>query len=211
MVNLSRTASTLPKGYVFGFVKPISPNFVNYPPLVAPTLTAFGGKMLSTQSIADAVYSEESGGNKDKFQVMYVMQFPSVEKAVDWYHSDAYSAAKKLRVETSTGPLAIVEGPDFENYSGFLGAFIRIHDPVPFQKYAPSKTLAAYNAKRTYIEATEAVLSENFQGQYNAAVLIAFATKSDGKNWMLSEEYTPDRNLRLSTTSGPCAIIGKRN
>jgi uncharacterized protein (DUF1330 family) len=41
---------------------------------------------------------------------MVVLEFPSVEKAKEWWHSDLYSAAKKIRQRSATTRMLIVEG-----------------------------------------------------------------------------------------------------
>jgi len=203
MVVLKSTAKSLMRGYFFGFVKPTSPNFALYPKLLGPSLDAYGGKVLCKQDIKDASYSEDA----DEWTAMVVLQFPSVAQAVTWHDSEEYAEAKALRLETSTGQFAIIEGPDFGNYHGFLGAFIKVNDPVAFAKYAPTKTLGAYEARRTYNKVDDLPYAEGLEN-YDAAVLIAFPQRMGGTGWMTSTEYKPDRDLRLSTTSGPCAIIG---
>lgn len=206
MTNLASN-TTPKKGYVFGFVQPTSPKFAKYPPLGAPTIQPFGGRLVCKQSIKAAIHAE----NASDYAETYVLEFPSFQKAKDWYNSDVYAEPKKLRLETSTGPLVILEGEPVGDYQGFLTAFIKVDDKENFAKYSPVESLKEYQARRIYAAIDndkEAPLVAERTDAYHAVVLIAFPTRAHGKAWMDSDEYKEDRHLRLSSTSGPCAIIG---
>mmetsp|Transcript_12560 Transcript_12560/g.34841 ORF Transcript_12560/g.34841 Transcript_12560/m.34841 type:complete len:208 (-) Transcript_12560:29-652(-) len=202
--SINATAAAM-KGYLLAFIKPTSPAFQDYPKLASPTLQSFGGKILSKQSTDEAIYTEHA---KD-LGAMVVIQFPSLQKALDWYNSDEYAAAKKLRLETSKGYWAMMEGPDFgDDCTGFLGTFIKVNDLVTFQKYAPVESLSKFTSpnKRSFAKLEDVPLTET--RDYDAVVLIAFPTAAKGKEWMESKDYQPQLELRTSSSTGPCAIIG---
>lgn len=47
-----------------------------------------------------------------KPQRIVVSEFPSVERAVEWWHSDGYKKAKQLRQASADTKMIIVEGVD---------------------------------------------------------------------------------------------------
>ena len=131
---------------------------------------------------------------------------------MDFYHSEDYKEAKELRRATSEGPMVILEGEDddFDGYSGFSTFFIKVEDKSAFAKYSPVESLQQYNAKRCAVPIDKAVVKEDAD-DFDVAVLIAFPTAERGRAWLESEEYRPHGELRMATTTGPGAIIGKTN
>lgn len=101
-----------------------------------------------------------------------------------------------------------MEGDDFGEYGGFSTFFIKVNDRDAFSKYKPDESLKLFGAKRSFVTMDQAPLSERADA-FDAAVLIAFPTSKDGKAWLESDEYKSNGELRLATTSGPGALIGK--
>lgn len=106
MTNDSEASKSSKKGYVFDFIQPTSPEFAQYPALAAPTIQAHSGKILAKQRIQDAIYKEDA----DEYEASFVMEFPSLQQALDWYHSKEYSEPRKLRMATSKGPWVFFGG-----------------------------------------------------------------------------------------------------
>lgn len=72
--------------------------------LIEPTLTPYGGRFLVR------------GGNVENLEGSWkpsrlvIVEFPSVDKANAWWHSDEYKPAKQLRQETTHTEMILVEG-----------------------------------------------------------------------------------------------------
>jgi len=68
------------------------------------TIASFGGKYISR------------GGEKitlegtDRDTRLVIIEFPSLEKAKEWYHSEEYQRIKPLREGAATGLLIAIEG-----------------------------------------------------------------------------------------------------
>ncbi|MFC1579522.1 DUF1330 domain-containing protein [Thermodesulfobacteriota bacterium] len=73
-----------------------------YPPAVAPTIAEYGGKVL----IADHQAAVMEGTPQN---VIVALEFPSVEKAKQWYDSPEYGEVKHLRTSTTEGWLVIAD------------------------------------------------------------------------------------------------------
>lgn len=214
------------KGYVFGFVEPTAPDSaVQYSDaLVQTSLTAFGGTVKCRKAVQHAVYTEDV----DDYTTAYVLEFPSLQAAVDWYNSAAYRAAKQLRLATTEGPLVIVEAADADltGCRCFCLAFYQVFDPDAWAAYAPLASIAAHGGTSPTVvnlgsttEATTtaatadgdavaavAAVAENDDG-YAAAVLVGFPTLAHGRAWIRSYAYRVQRQLRMAATKGPFAIV----
>lgn len=75
-----------------------------YKDLAAPTLALYGGKYLAR---GGEVESLEGTWNMGR---IVVVEFPSAERAREWWNSDAYKAAKKLRQSTARTNMILVQG-----------------------------------------------------------------------------------------------------
>merc|ERR1712070_1261117 len=76
------------KGYLYGEFTPSNPSFKSeYAAKVEGTLPAFGGKLVVRATTEAALYKE--AGN---FGIGVLIEFPSVEMAMEWVQSDAYNA-----------------------------------------------------------------------------------------------------------------------
>ena len=95
----------MPKGYVIAQISVSDPDtYAKYIKLVLPTIEHFGGAFLVRGGRAES-YEGEPPGDRH-----VVIQFPSYKNAQDWYHSDVYAKAKRLRMSASTSVQTIVEG-----------------------------------------------------------------------------------------------------
>ncbi|MBN2321020.1 MAG: DUF1330 domain-containing protein [Acidobacteria bacterium] len=68
------------------------------------TIAKFGGKYLARAGKTIVFEGEQS----DKRLV--IIEFPSLEKAKEWYHSEEYTKVKALRKGAATGSLIAIEG-----------------------------------------------------------------------------------------------------
>ncbi len=71
---------------------------------VLPTIEAHDGEFL----VRGGEYTVEEGAWS--WQRVVVIRFPSVEKAREWYNSDAYVPLREMRQSASEGNLIIIEG-----------------------------------------------------------------------------------------------------
>jgi len=92
-------------GYVVAQIKVTNPDvYKDYIALVLPTIETYGEQFLARggQSVS---YESEPIGDRN-----VIIRFPSFDAAHSWYHSDEYSAAKKLRQSASISIQNIIEG-----------------------------------------------------------------------------------------------------
>ena len=68
------------------------------------TIAQFGGRF-----IARGAAPERLEGEQETLRIV-VLEFPSVEQARAWYHSDAYQALKAMRENAGNGQFMILEG-----------------------------------------------------------------------------------------------------
>jgi len=79
--------------------------YEEYKRLAAPTVAAFGGRYLVR---GGAVETLEGGRWKPGRFV--ILEFPSVQRAREWWGSELYAPIKKIRHETATSEMILVEG-----------------------------------------------------------------------------------------------------
>lgn len=92
-------------GYVIANVNVTDPGvFEEYRGMVPATIEAYGGKYLVRGGAADVAEGDWSPNR------LVVIEFESVQKAKEWYHSPEYTEAKAVRLRASTGDLVFVEG-----------------------------------------------------------------------------------------------------
>lgn len=93
------------KGYVIAQINVTDPDiYPRYVAQVQPTLAAFGGTFIVRGGAAQSFEGTPHGDRH------VVIEFPSLKAAQDWYHSDIYAEAKRLRQAASTSVQTIVEG-----------------------------------------------------------------------------------------------------
>lgn len=78
--------------------------FEEYRKLVPATIAQYGGKYLVR---GGAVQTVE--GNWQPKRVV-ILEFPSVERAKQWYNSQEYAPLRAMRMKASKGSVLIVEG-----------------------------------------------------------------------------------------------------
>jgi uncharacterized protein (DUF1330 family) len=78
--------------------------FTEYRKLVPATIEKYGGRFVVRGGTAE---TKEGGWSPAR---MVVIEFPSMEKARNWYHSPEYAPALALRLKCATAKLILVEG-----------------------------------------------------------------------------------------------------
>jgi len=78
--------------------------YERYKSMVPPSLAAYGGRFL----VRGGKVENLEGGWAPKRFVM--VEFPSVERAKEWWNSDEYAEAKALRQATASTQMIVVEG-----------------------------------------------------------------------------------------------------
>lgn len=92
-------------GYVIAQINIHDPEaYATYVKMVQPTLDLFDGQFLVRGGKARSFEGAPPGDRH------VIIQFPSYDKAMDWYASDAYAPAKRQRLSASTSVQTIVEG-----------------------------------------------------------------------------------------------------
>jgi uncharacterized protein (DUF1330 family) len=78
--------------------------YKSYTKLTPDTIAAYDGKFL--------VRGGETTLLEGDWQPkrMVVLEFPSVDRATSWWHSDEYASAKEIRQKAATTKMIIVEG-----------------------------------------------------------------------------------------------------
>jgi uncharacterized protein (DUF1330 family) len=79
--------------------------YPDYSKMVPATVAQFGGRF-----IARAGKSEVLEGDKPLPQRLVIIEFPSYERAKEWWDSEEYRPAKELRQAISDGTLFLIEG-----------------------------------------------------------------------------------------------------
>jgi uncharacterized protein (DUF1330 family) len=91
--------------YVLALVDVKDPvRYEDYRRLVLPTITAFGGRFVARGGRTEVLEGEWSAGR------LVIVEFPSVERAKEWWNSPEYAEAKAIRQATSVGTLVVTEG-----------------------------------------------------------------------------------------------------
>ncbi|MBX2962178.1 MAG: DUF1330 domain-containing protein [Cyclobacteriaceae bacterium] len=78
--------------------------YEDYKKLTPGIVESYGGKFIVRGGQTEALE-----GSWDPGRVV-VLEFPSTDQAKAWYNSPEYSEAKKIRMETSTAKILLVEG-----------------------------------------------------------------------------------------------------
>lgn len=76
--------------------------YEEYKKLTPPSVEAFGGKFVIRGNPVQVMEGEW------KFDRMVLLEFPTKEIALEWYHSDQYRKAKKIREKASSANFFIV-------------------------------------------------------------------------------------------------------
>ena len=78
--------------------------YEEYRKLVPASLEKYGGKF-----IARGGQVRTLEGDWDPKRLV-ITEWPSVERALEWYHSEEYREAKEIRHASSTGKMVLIEG-----------------------------------------------------------------------------------------------------
>ena len=78
--------------------------YATYRPLAAASVSKHGGRFIARGGAIDAL---EGGWTPSR---VIIIEFPSMDAAQKFYHSDDYQAALKVRLANSKGRVVIVDG-----------------------------------------------------------------------------------------------------
>jgi uncharacterized protein (DUF1330 family) len=78
--------------------------FEEYRKLVPPTIAKYGGRYV----VRGGATESKEGGWAPKRVV--VLEFPTMERAREWYHSPDYAAALAMRLKAAKTRMILVEG-----------------------------------------------------------------------------------------------------
>jgi uncharacterized protein (DUF1330 family) len=91
--------------YVIAMIDVKDPvRYEDYRKLVLPTLTAFGGRFIARGGRTEALEGTLPAGR------MVIVEFPSLERAKEWWASPEYAEARAIRQATSDGTLVVIDG-----------------------------------------------------------------------------------------------------
>lgn len=96
----------MPKGYWIAHVDVRDPErYKDYVATAKPAFERFGAKFLARGGTWQAMEGKGRGRN-------VVIEFPSMQAALDCYNSDEYQAAKAIRLTVADAEMVIVDGFD---------------------------------------------------------------------------------------------------
>jgi len=78
--------------------------YEEYKRLAAPTVAAYGGRYVARGGKVETL---EGDWRPNRF---VILEFPSVERAKEWWNSEAYRTAKALRHATARSQMIVVAG-----------------------------------------------------------------------------------------------------
>jgi uncharacterized protein (DUF1330 family) len=91
--------------YVIAIVDVKDPvRYERYRQMVLPTITAHGGRFIARGGRTEVLEGAWTP------QRVVIVEFPSVERAKEWWSSSEYSEAKEIRQATSEGTLIVIDG-----------------------------------------------------------------------------------------------------
>jgi len=94
----------MPKGYLVAHIRVHDAEVIaRFRKLAMPAIAKFSGRVLVTNLAPEIKEGEDSG-------VAVVIEFDDMETARQFYDSDEYTAARKLRETGATTDLILVEG-----------------------------------------------------------------------------------------------------
>jgi uncharacterized protein (DUF1330 family) len=95
------------KGYLFAEIEITDPEtYKQYRPLAAAAIAAFGGRFLIRGGDPEVM----EGGRNPKRTVL--VEFESIERAREFYHSAQYQAAASVRKRASNGHVYLMTGTE---------------------------------------------------------------------------------------------------
>jgi uncharacterized protein (DUF1330 family) len=92
-------------GYVIVELTVTDPTtFEEYRKVVGPTVEQYGGKFIVRGGNAELLEGDQQPAR------LVVLEFPSAERAKEWYDSEEYREPKAMRMRSSKARLLVVEG-----------------------------------------------------------------------------------------------------
>lgn len=105
VMSVARQASAPPKAYIVVQADVTDPQrYAEYAQLSPAIIARFGGRFLAR---AGTTVTLEGPAARNR---VVVIEFPSLQKAQEFYHSPEYTAARKLREGAATVQFIAVEG-----------------------------------------------------------------------------------------------------
>jgi uncharacterized protein (DUF1330 family) len=91
--------------YVIAMIDVKDPvRYEDYRKLVPPTITAFGGRFVARGGRTEVLEGALPAGR------LVILEFPSLERAKEWWASPEYAEARAIRQATSDGTLVVIDG-----------------------------------------------------------------------------------------------------
>jgi uncharacterized protein (DUF1330 family) len=78
--------------------------YEDYKRLAPPAIAAYGGRYLARGGRTDALEGDPGPGR------LVILEFPSLERAREWWESDAYATARSVRQSCASARMIAVEG-----------------------------------------------------------------------------------------------------
>jgi uncharacterized protein (DUF1330 family) len=78
--------------------------YEEYKKIAAPTVAAFGGRYIVRGGKVEALEGDW------RFERLVVLEFPTAERAREWWRSESYRGAKALRHASAKSKMILVEG-----------------------------------------------------------------------------------------------------
>jgi uncharacterized protein (DUF1330 family) len=91
--------------YLFGDIEVTDPaGYEEYRRLIPAVVAAYDGRYLVRGGASTVLEGDPTRGRQ------VILEFPDVERALAFYHSDEYRPLKAMRHRCSTGQIAVFEG-----------------------------------------------------------------------------------------------------
>jgi uncharacterized protein (DUF1330 family) len=197
--------------------------FMKYVPSVVETLKAHGGGYVGVKK---GVKEDTKGSEQaESVDLSPVLEFPSVENALNWLNSDEYKEIKSIRTDNSTGPIAMFKANmlpqdfDTKSFGAYLSTVKKFKSPEDKNSFAEvyPPLLRGNNQKfgATMIarvplrgEGSEAVLYSEHCEDLDLVVLIGFPTYDGAVEYLTDSEFgVKQTKCRIDTMVGPLAAI----
>lgn len=92
-------------GYVIVDIEVTDPQgYEEYKRLAAPTVEAFGGRYIARGGKTDTLEGDWQPSR------IVLLEFPSLDRAREWWHSQEYNSVKEIRYRTANSRMIAVEG-----------------------------------------------------------------------------------------------------
>lgn len=78
--------------------------YEDYKKLTPASIAAYDGKFVVRGGKSELLEGDWQPGR------MVILEFPSVERAKEWWHSEQYTVAKKIRQKAATTNMLVIEG-----------------------------------------------------------------------------------------------------